>query len=185
MSIVEATLARVPQPLRSLLIKHGELLKFAVVGGFCFIVTNVIWYALKLTILNGKPITAQAIAIIIATIVSYVLSREWSFSTRGGRERHHEAALFFLVSAIAVGLNLVPTAISNYLLHLQVPYVSALTQEVSDFFFGSIIGTLIAMVFRWWAFKKWVFPDENARPGRGERVRTLHSVDDGSDERVA
>ncbi len=185
MSIVEATLARVPQPLRSLLIKHRELLKFAVVGAFCFIVTNVIWYGLKLTVLGGKPITAQAIAIIVATIVSYILSREWSFSTRGGRERHHEAALFFIVSGIAVGLNLVPTAVSRYLLHLQVPYVSLITQEVSDFVFGSIIGTLVAMVFRWWAFKKWVFPDENARPGRNGKVRRLHAVDDDSDERVA
>lgn len=185
MSIVEATLARVPQPLRSLLIKHRELLKFAIVGAFCFVVTNVIWYGLKLTVLSEKPITAQAIAIIVATIVSYILSREWSFSTRGGRERHHEAALFFVVSGIAVGLNLVPTAISRYLLHLQVPTVSLFTQEVSDFIFGSIIGTLVAMVFRWWAFKKWVFPDENARPGRTGGVRRLHAVDDESDERVA
>jgi putative flippase GtrA len=181
-SIVEATLARVPKPLRTLLIKHHEMLKFAVVGAFCFVVTNVIWYGLKLTVLNGKPITAQAIAIIVATIVSYVLSREWSFSTRGGRERHHEAALFFVFSGISVGLNLLPTAFSNYVLDLQVPNVTAFTQEVSDFFFGSIIGTLIAMVFRWWAFKKWVFPDENARPGK---VRSLHAVEDDSDERVA
>ena len=184
MSIVEATLARVPKPLRALLIKHHEMLKFAMVGGFCFVVTNVIWYGLKLTVLEGKPITAQAIAIIVATIVSYVLSREWSFSTRGGRERHHEAALFFLISGISVGLNLVPTAVSRYLLHLETPFVSVFAQEVSDFVFGSIIGTLIAMVFRWWAFKKWVFPDENARPGRANGVATLHVVDD-SDERVA
>jgi putative flippase GtrA len=184
-SIVEATLARVPKPLRTLLIKHHEMLKFAVVGGFCFVVTNVIWYGLKLTVLDGKPITAQAIAIIVATIVSYVLSREWSFSTRGGRERHHEAALFFLISGISVGLNLVPTAVSRYLLHLETPFVSLFAQEVSDFVFGSIIGTLIAMVFRWWAFKKWVFPDENARPGRGTGVAQLHVVDDDSDERVA
>jgi hypothetical protein len=60
-----------------------------------------------------------------------------------------------------------------------------LTQEVSDFVFGSIIGTLVAMVFRWWAFKKWVFPDENARPGRAGGVRRLHAVGDESDERVA
>jgi putative flippase GtrA len=186
-SIVDATLARVPQPLRSLLIKHREMLKFAMVGGFCFIVTNVIWYALKLTVLNTKPITAQAIAIILATIVSYVLSREWSFNTRGGRERHHEAALFFVVSGVSVGLNLVPTAISRYLLDLQAPAVSVFTQEVSDFIFGSIIGTLVAMVFRWWAFKKWVFPAENVRPGRvgRPRVRPLHAVDEDTDERVA
>src|SRR5947209_20539118 len=111
-------------------------MRFAVVGGTTFVITNVVWFGLKLTVLDTKPITAQAIAIVVATIVSYVLSREWSFQTRGGREGHHEAALFFLVSAIGVGLNLVPTLISRYVLGLQAPAVSVLTQEVSDFVFG-------------------------------------------------
>jgi hypothetical protein len=37
-------------------------------------------------------------------------------------------------------------------------------QEVADFTSGIIIGTLLAMVFRLWAFKKWVFPQADARP---------------------
>ncbi|MFD1051596.1 GtrA family protein, partial [Kibdelosporangium lantanae] len=73
--------------------KHRELVRFAVVGGICFAVTNAVNYALKLTVLTDKPVTALVTAVIIATIVSYVLNREWSFRTRGGRERHHEAAL--------------------------------------------------------------------------------------------
>ncbi|TCP56102.1 putative flippase GtrA [Tamaricihabitans halophyticus] len=157
-------LRRVPAPLRGLLFRHRELLKFGVVGGICFVVTIVLNYALKLTVLNDKPLTAQGIAILVATIVSYLLSREWSFRTRGGRERRYEAALFFLISGIAVGINVLPLAVSRYLLHLQVPQVTLLTQEVADFGSGIIVGTLLAMVFRWWAFKKWVFPEENARP---------------------
>ena len=74
--------------------KPGIPLKFAVVGGTTFVIDNAVWYGLKLTVLQTKPITAKAIAIIVATIVSYVLNREWSFRTRGGRETHHEAALF-------------------------------------------------------------------------------------------
>jgi putative flippase GtrA len=35
-----------------------------------------------------------------------------------------------------------------------------LVQEVADFTSGSIIGMLLAMFFRFWAFKKWVFPDD-------------------------
>lgn len=183
MSIVESTLAHVPEPLRALLVKHRELLKFALVGGICFLITVAVNYALKLTVLASKPVTAQAIAVIIATIVSYVLNREWAFRTRGGRERAHEAALFFLICGIGVVLNSLPLAVSRYLLDLQVPDVSRFTQEIADFASGMIIGTLVAMVFRWWAFKKWVFPTENARPDRVRRLRAVGT--DDSDERVA
>ncbi|WP_199730598.1 GtrA family protein [Amycolatopsis panacis] len=166
MTVVEAVLARTPAPLRAVLIKHRELLKFAIVGGTTFLVDNGVWYLLKLTVLEAKPTTAKAIAIIVAAIASYVLNREWSFRTRGGRERTHEAALFFLVSGIAVVVNLIPLYLSRYALHLEVPHVTRLVQEVADFASGSILGMLLAMVFRFWAFKKWVFPDE-----LGERRR--------------
>jgi len=186
--LVETTLAHVPAPLRSLLIKHGELLKFGVVGGITFVITLAVNYTLKETILSHNPVTALAVAVIIATIVSYILNREWSFSTRGGRERAHEAALFFLISGIGVGLNSLPLYVSRYVLDLQVPDVSRFVQEAADFVSGMIIGTLLAMVFRWWAFKKWVFPAENFRTARRGRVAPLHAVQDAdsdSDEQVA
>ena len=110
--------------------------------------------------LESKPTTAKAIAIIVATIVSYILNREWSFRTRGGRERAHEATLFFVISGIAVVVNLIPLYVSRYVLDLEVPHVTRLVQEVADFASGSIIGMLLAMFFRFWGFKKWVFPDE-------------------------
>ena len=196
MAVIETVLARVPQPLRSVLIKHRELLKFAVVGGIAFVVNTGIYYALKLTILQSKPITVIAVANICATIVSYVLSREWSFRTRGGRERHHEAALFFLVNAIAVGLNMLPNAISRYVLHLQVPEVSRFAQELSDFIAAIILGTLLGTLFRWWGYKKWVFPEADVRrrrlrigaavsPLRPEDARHIPGSNDGDDGQVA
>lgn len=160
MTAIAVLLRHVPYPVRTLLIKHREMLKFAVVGGTTFVIDNGVWYLLKLTVLADKPTTAKAIAILVATITSYVLNREWSFRTRGGRERHHEAALFFVVSGIALGVNLIPLAISRYVLDLEVPYVARWVQEVADFASGSIIGMLIAMVFRFWAMRRFVFPDD-------------------------
>jgi putative flippase GtrA len=183
-SVVDSTLAHVPEPFRSLLLKHRELLKFAVVGGFCFVITLAVNYGLKWTVLQEKPVTAQAVAVIISTIVSYILNREWAFRTRGGRERHHEAALFFLISGIGVVLNTLPLWISRYAFALEVPHVTRLTQELADFASGMIIGTLVAMVFRWWAIKKWVFPTENVRPGKVRRLRAVASQSD-DDEQVA
>jgi putative flippase GtrA len=163
-AVVEAVLARIPEPYRSVVFRHRELLKFAVVGGTTFVIDNGIWYGLKLTVLAAKPVTAKVIAVLIAVIVSYVLNREWSFRTRGGRERHHEAALFFLISGMAVALTVAPLYVSRYVFLLHKPYVSLLVQEIADFVSGSIIGMLLAMVFRYWAFKKWVFPNKDARP---------------------
>jgi putative flippase GtrA len=159
-SVVDSVLTRIPQPYRSLAIRHRELLKFGVVGAITFFIDTGIFYALKLTILSPKPVTSKVIAVLAATMVSYVLNREWSFRTRGGRRRHHEATLYFVISGIGVGLYSAPLWISRYVLHLQTPFTSRLVEEIADFTSGQIIGLLLGMAFRWWAFRKWVFPTE-------------------------
>jgi len=164
--------------------KHRELIRFAVVGGTTFIIDNGVWYALKLTVLEQKVVTAKAIAVLVAVIASYVLSREWSFHTRGGRERHHEAALFFLVSGISVGVNLLPLYISRHMFGLQEPAVSLLTEEIADFISGSIIGMLVATAFKYWAMRKWVFPQADARPA-AVRASQLRVVTDKEQREVA
>jgi putative flippase GtrA len=162
-ALVAATLARIPQPYRDIAFRHRELLKFAVVGGTTWVIDTAVFLLLKTTVLQEKPLTAKIIAVLVATIVSYVLNREWSFRTRGGRERHHEALLFFLISGIGVAMYSAPLAASRYLFHLREPEVSLLTQEIADFVSGQILGTLVGMAFRWWAFRRFVFPDQNVR----------------------
>ena len=102
MTVVEATLARIPQPYRDKAIKHRELIKFLMVGGSTWVIDTVVFLVLKATVLADKPVTAKVIAVLVATMVSYVLNREWSFRTRGGRERHHEALLFFVISGFLI-----------------------------------------------------------------------------------
>ena len=152
-----------PEPYRALAIKHRELVKFALVGGTTWVIDTVVFLVLKSTVLEPKPITAKIIAVLVATIVSYVLNREWSFRTRGGRERHHEAALFFVISGVGVAVYTAPLAISRYVFHLAEPTVSLLTQEIADFVSGQVLGVLAGMAFRWWAFRRFVFPDEDVR----------------------
>ncbi len=163
MSVVYAVLARIPEPYRDVAIRHRELLKFALVGGTTWIIDTVIFLALKSTLLAAKPVTAKVIAVIVATVASYVLNREWSFRTRGGRLRHHEAGLFFVISGLGVAVYSAPLFVSRYVLDFQVPTVSLLGQEVADFVSGQIIGVLLGMAFRWWAFRRFVFPHQNVR----------------------
>ncbi|SFT48955.1 Putative flippase GtrA (transmembrane translocase of bactoprenol-linked glucose) [Actinopolyspora lacussalsi subsp. righensis] len=158
MSVVDEVLTQLPRPLRQLALRYRELLKFAMVGASTFVIDTVIFFALKWTVLAPKPVTAKVVAVLVATIVSYVLNREWAFRTRGGKERHHEASLYFLFSGIAIGLYAAPLWVSRYLLHLQTPYTTPLVEEIADFTSGQILGVLLGMAFRWWAFRRWVFP---------------------------
>lgn len=145
------------------LLRHHELIKFAIVGGTTFVIDSGIFYTLKLTILEPKPVTAKVIAGIVAVIASYVLNREWSFRNRGGRERHHEALLFFAFSGVGVLLSMAPLWFSSYVLQLREPTVSLAVENVADFISAYIIGNLLQMAFRFWAFRRWVFPDQFAR----------------------
>ena len=163
MSFADATIARVPRLVQPFAERHHELIKFAIVGATTFVIDSTIFYTLKLTILEPKPVTAKIIAGIVAVIASYILNREWSFRDRGGRERHHEALLFFGVSAVGVVLSMVPLAISSYMLMLRVPMVSLTVENIADFISAYVIGNLLQMAFRFWAFRRFVFPEEFAR----------------------
>jgi len=162
-SLAESVIGRLPAPIRPYLLQHRELIKFAIVGGTTFIIDSAIFYTLKLTILEAKPVTAKVIAGIVAVIASYVLNREWSFRHRGGRERHHEALLFFGFSGVGVMLSMAPLWFSSYVLGLRVPAVSLTMENIADFVSAYIMGNLMQMGFRFWAFRRWVFPDEFAR----------------------
>lgn len=141
-------------------VKYRELAKFLVVGGTTYIVDVGLFTLMSHTVLSNKVVTAKAISVLVATILSYVLNREWSFSRRGGREKHHEAMLFFLVNGIALGLNLVPLALSQYVFGFNTTNYAPITVSIANFISANIIGTAIGMAFRFWAYRKWVFPEE-------------------------
>jgi putative flippase GtrA len=159
-SFADATIARLPRFVRPYAERHHELIKFAIVGATTFVIDSAIFYTLKLTVLEPKPITAKIIAGIVAVIASYILNREWSFQNRGGRERHHEALLFFAFSGVGVLLSMLPLYFSSYVLGLRVPEVSLTVENIADFISAYILGNLLQMAFRFWAFRRWVFPDE-------------------------
>lgn len=141
-------------------VKYRELAKFLVVGGTSYVVDVGLFSLLSHTVLAEKVVTAKAISVVIATIFSYILNREWSFNSRGGRERHHEAMLFFVVNGIALGLNLVPLAVSQYVIGINAGNYSALTVTIANFIAANVIGTALGMAFRFWAYRKFVFPEE-------------------------
>ncbi|MGV9265739.1 GtrA family protein [Kitasatospora sp. NPDC003701] len=153
-SPTQRALAKVPAGLRPFLVKHRRLVKVLLVGSTCFVLTTVINFSLKFTVLEQKPVVALTIATVLATALSYVLNRRWAFRARGHRR---EVLLFLLVSVVAIGVNDLPLVVSRYVLDLREPQVTAFTQEVADFLSGMVVGTFVAMLFRFWAMQRWVF----------------------------
>lgn len=155
----------------------SEKFHFLAVGGFCFILTAGINYALKLTALGHKPTTALIIATTLASIVSYILSSKWTWKDAGGDPKPKEMIGFTLVTIGGIIINAIPQWVSRYVFHLYVPYVSFIAQEVADFLSGLILGTLLAMFFRYWALDRFVFHGKAARQA-AQMSETLPPADE-------
>ncbi|OUC78217.1 sugar translocase [Gordonia lacunae] len=176
-------IARLPAPVRRLVMRHHELIKFAMVGGTTFVFDMAIFYSLSLTVLEPKPVIAKIISGVLATILSYILNREWAFKNRGGRERHHEAMLFFAISGVGVILQAAPLFVANNVFDMR----SNLTVSevvVVDFVLGFIIGNLFQMAFRFWALRKFAFPEEQLRGGDAGSTDLHPSLAELNDEEL-
>lgn len=140
-----------PDRLRSI---AGELVKFAVVGGFCFLLDAGLAYVLRFKVGLG-PTTSKAISTCVATAVSYVGNRLWSFAHRVDDDSSHgqDLALYAGINFVGLVITLIPVDIAHYLLD----ETSALAFNVSG-----VIGTGFATIFRFWAYRKWVFSTELA-----------------------
>jgi len=113
--------------------------------------------------MHQKATIAKILAVTIAVICSYALNSQWAFQERGGKRSTREAVSFFVVSAIGIVINAIPLWFSRNVLGLALTshggrLTSQLAVSLWDFLFGSIIGMLLAMLWRWWAFDKFVFP---------------------------
>ncbi|MBA5847083.1 GtrA family protein [Gordonia amicalis] len=183
MPLIDELIARLPAPVRRLVMRHHELIKFAMVGGTTFIFDLAIFYSLSLTVLEPKPVIAKIIAGVQATILSYILNREWAFKNRGGRERHHEALLFFMISGIGVILQAAPLFIGNNVFDMR-SNLSVSEVVVVDFVLGYIIGNLMQMAFRFWALRRFAFPEELLRGGDAGSTDLHPSLAELNDEEL-
>ena len=148
------------QLLRRLRRGVGELSRFGVVGIGAFIIDvglfNLLVHAGSPGVLEDKPLTAKTISAVVATIFAYQVNREWTWKNRQRRGWVREYSLYFLLNAIGLGITLIPLAMSRYALNLE----SALADNIS----ANIIGVGLGTLFRFWAYRRWVFPAIEEEP---------------------
>lgn len=127
----------------------SELAKFLVVGGFCFVLDMALSYVFRFQVGLG-PNTSKALATILATGVSYLGNRLWSFAHRVDADSGHgtDLSLYAVINLVGLVITLVPVSIAHYLLDATGPLA---------FMVSGILGTAVATVFRFWGYRRFVF----------------------------
>jgi putative flippase GtrA len=126
-----------------------EVAKFGVVGAVNYALDVGLFNLLVVSAFSHRPLTAKGISTIVAATSSYFMNRHWTWRDRARTGVRREYLLFLLLSAIALGITLGCLAFGEYVLNQD----SLLARN----FWGNVVGVGVAMVFRFWSFKKWVF----------------------------
>src|SRR5215470_5387842 len=124
-----------------------ELAKFGVVGATGSVV-DLGGSALLYGTFHLGPITSKAIALSAACVVTYLGSRFWTFRHRENQAVHRELILFILLNGI--GLLIAEIVIGT------TAYVFGARDQIA-YNIASVIGTGFGTIFRFWAYRKWVF----------------------------
>lgn len=132
-----------------------EILKFLMVGGLAFVVDVGLSNWLVFGFFDGTgpledhPMTAKVLAVSVSILVAWVGNRLWTYGNRETGSTMRGLVLFVVVNLVGMGLTLVPLLVTWYLMGLRDP--------VSYNIATNVIGMGLAMVFRFYAYRTWVF----------------------------
>ena len=129
-----------------------EVAKFGTVGAVAYVVDVGVFNLLRfseLSPITHKPITAKIISSIVATLVAYIGNRYWAFASRSAGSHRESLTLFFGFNGIAM----VIAAVCLWFTH----YALGLTSQAADNFSANIVGTGLGTLFRFYAYRRWVF----------------------------
>lgn len=150
---------------------YREMLKFGVVGAGAFVIDaggfNLLVYGGGHGPLHHRPLTAKILSASLAVVAAWLGNRYWTFRRRRRPQVHHELFLFAVVNGVGLLIAVVCLGFSRYVLGLE----SAVADNIS----GTIIGTALGTLFRFWAYRTFVFANPATVPT--EPTEPLESAD--------
>jgi putative flippase GtrA len=145
---------------------YREMLKFGAVGAVAFVVdvglfnllTTDLWFGAGAPPLDGHEKIAKIVSASTATVVAWLGNRYWSFRHRRQSSRGKEFLTFVLMNVIAMVIAVLCLAVSHDLLGFD----SKLADNIS----GNLIGIGLGTLFRFWAYRTFVFTEFMDSEGR-------------------
>ena len=132
------------QRLRELI---PELARFGAVG-FIASVIDLGGAAYLHGAMGIGPLAAKAISIAVASVVTYLGCRFWTFRHRVSQALLRETSIFIALNLVGLGIAEAVIALTTYGLGLK---------GVLAYNGASLAGTGLGTVFRYVSYKKWVF----------------------------
>jgi putative flippase GtrA len=129
-----------------------EMLKFLVVGGLGTVI-DLGGAALLHSKYHVEPLAAKAVSVTLATVFTYLGSRFWTFKERENQSVRREAVLFFVLNVVGLLIAEAVIGLVTYVMGLRGPL---------EYNAASFIGTGLGTIFRFYAYRKWVFLDPEA-----------------------
>ena len=136
--------------------------KFLIVGGLVFFFDAALYNLLVFFspetgfsagsrgVLFNHPVTAKVLTIAVASVLTYLGNRLWTYQERTVERTSRSVVAFIVVNVIASALQLGCLAFSRYVLGLD----SALADNIS----GTLIGQVLSTGFRFVMYGRVVFP---------------------------
>ena len=94
------------------------------------------------------PLSAKAISLSVATVLTYVGNRFWTFRHRANHALLREWTVFLLLNAVGLVIAEATIGFTYYVLGFHGSLA---------FNLASVAGTGLGTIFRFWSYKKWVF----------------------------
>lgn len=130
----------------------AELGRFGSVGAVAYVVDLGLFNLLRFgpgELLGEKPLTAKVVSVVVATLVSWLGNRYWTFAEQRTEGRARELVMFALVNGGGMLIAVASLWVSHYVLN----FTSALADNIA----ANVVGVGLGTLFRYFAYKYLVF----------------------------
>jgi putative flippase GtrA len=137
---------------------YREMVKFGAIGAFAYIVYTYVYNLLRTGVwpvheapLAHKPLLSKVVSVAVATVTAWLGNRYWTFRHRRRATIRSEFMLFVVMNIGGLVIALGCLWFSHYVLGLT----SALADNIS----GNMVGLVLGTLFRFWAYRQFVFTE--------------------------
>jgi putative flippase GtrA len=131
--------------------------KFLVIGAIGAIITFGVANALH-PIGKYKAIT---VATILATVITYLGNRYWTFRHRQGKGTTRDSIMFFVLNGVGLII---------YYACIGLIDLAGLGHSVAWYNVALIVGTGLGTLFRFWSYRRWIWLANPAAPAEVEEL---------------